>query len=143
MGGAGLSSPRRVGIVAAMNPLIEQVLFPALPLVAGVISGLLVRKFDLVGRVARMTGSSSVVYSRTNRLLILLQLGAWLFLAVWCHPSNTSEVLAWFGAHPNLSPVQLTPAMVRGVFCVAVFFCAYFPIVAPLDGAPDAGATRS
>ncbi|PTL77237.1 hypothetical protein [Vitiosangium sp. GDMCC 1.1324] len=113
------------------NAIPTQLLEIASPLVLGAIVGQLYRVFCLPWVLSRLRGLGlgrpleRLASPKAALVSLLPTLAFWLFLAVWCHPSNAPQALAWLTHHSSLLPVTPTPSLLQGVFYAATFFCGY------------------
>ncbi|WP_257459974.1 hypothetical protein [Archangium lipolyticum] len=105
----------------------------AAPLMLGALAATMNKRF-VFPRLRSRLGPwlNELVSSPANRLVSFFYVAVLLGLAVFCHPSNATEALAWLHAHPELLPVQPTPFLLQATFHGATFFCAYQLTVLPM-----------
>ncbi|MFY0572837.1 hypothetical protein ACN28E_54655 [Archangium lansingense] len=148
---AHLLRPGIRGMVAAMDKLtllqsVAVLMELAAPLVVGALAGPMFKRFMFRKLRSRLgPWVEELVNSPANRLSSLFFVAVMLGLAVFCHPSNVTEALAWLQAHPGLLPVQPTPFLLRVVFHGAAFSCAYNLSALPLapSSREDGEASRA
>lgn len=109
------------------------------PLLVGLVSGALYKKFVYPRVLERMGSLAGVVTSSANIVLNVLLIGVYLGVAVACHASNAPETLAWLQTHYRQTSFPLTPESLRLAFFVATFFTGYSLASLPSSSSEEDG----
>ena len=94
------------------------------PLLAGLLSGVLYRRYVFPQVLARVERLSRLVLTRGNIMASIMLNLLWLGLALVCHSTNAPQVLAWLQAHPVVS-AEHAPSLLRIVSMTAAFVGGY------------------
>ncbi|NVJ00149.1 hypothetical protein HV824_18740 [Myxococcus sp. AM009] len=90
------------------------------PLAVGILQGILVLKFVKPRLLARMGGLASVVHSRANTLLSVVQMMVLLGVVVACSAAYAPRTLAWL-LERDLLPFEPTPLVLRVAAVIAAY----------------------
>ncbi|XXF76232.1 hypothetical protein P2318_24680 [Myxococcaceae bacterium GXIMD 01537] len=123
---AGMDKPTLISNVAMAFELLG-------PLLLGVASGVLFKKFVFPKLLARLGGLTRVAYSPANILASAFTILVVVALAAATHAAFASETLAWLAAHPRLLPIQPTPTSLKYVSMGATWFSGYLLATFPAD----------
>ncbi|QAT81896.1 MAG: hypothetical protein EOO72_01355 [Myxococcaceae bacterium] len=121
----------------AVNSIIEI----AGPLMLGLASGALFRKFVYPRILAQLGGLARVVTSSANTWVLGVHLCIALGVAAACHASNTVATLMWLHEHLPTPPFALTQELLHGFFLGATFFSGYYLAMFPSSGSEEEQAS--
>ncbi|MHA7627407.1 hypothetical protein [Corallococcus sp. M7] len=107
------------------------------PLLLGLASGALFRKFVYPRVLARMGSLASWVTSAANTWVLFGHLCIALGVAAACHASNAVATLMWLHEHLPAPPFALTQELLHGFFLGATFFSGYYLAMFPSSGSEE------
>lgn len=116
-----------------MDP-VNSIIEIAGPLLLGLASGALFRKFVYPRVLARLGALASWVTSPANTWVLVGHLCIALGVAAACHASNSVATLMWLHEHLPAPPFALTQELLHGFFLGATFFSGYYLAMFPSSG---------
>ncbi|WP_404366625.1 hypothetical protein ACIHQR_37785 [Corallococcus coralloides] len=111
------------------------------PLLLGLASGALFRKFVQPRILAQLGERIRRVTTATSTWSLVVQIGVMLGLAAACHASNAMATLMWLHEHLPPMPFPLTLGLIHWVFLGATFFSGYCLALIPSSGAEERQAS--
>ncbi|MFP2961831.1 hypothetical protein ACLEPN_29555 [Myxococcus sp. 1LA] len=108
------------------------------PLAVGIIQGILVMKFVRPKLMERMGGLASVVNSRANTLLSVVQLALYVGVVATCNTAYAPQTLDWLLTR-DILPFEPTLLVLRVAAILAAYLCGthLVHLSSALSGEPE------